>query len=248
MTARQTWVALETSFVQASATSRLSILNSIMHYTFEPESTVLSHTNRLRALCDQLEEAGTIMDSDQLILHLLNSMPEEYEQQLPANFLRMQPPSTLTMEYVCNALMAAETTLATKGRKTASAYVAQSYGSGGGGRFPSRPGFAGGSPNRGAVCSLCNKTGHTREKCFQKVGYPEWWGNRPRVGKSAPRPQKGGLNYKSKKRPDPPSPAGSDDDANDASSDDEASKRKAKTDERWKRDQLPYDSGLTSSC
>ena len=50
------------------------------------------------------------------------------------------------------------------------------------------------------------------------------------MGKSTARPQKGGLNYRSEKRPDPPSPAGSDDDANDASdsSDDEASKRKAK--------------------
>jgi hypothetical protein len=120
-TARQAWVALEANFVQASMTSRMAILNSINQYTFEPESTVLDHTNRLRALCDDLEESGGSMPHDQLILYLLNSMPEEYDQTVV--FLRMQTPSSLTLDYVCNALMAAETTFATKKQKTATSYM-----------------------------------------------------------------------------------------------------------------------------
>jgi hypothetical protein len=30
------------------------------------------------------------------------------------------------------------------------------------------------------VCSNCNRSGHEAEGCFQLVGYPEWWGDRPR--------------------------------------------------------------------
>jgi transposase InsO family protein len=225
-TARQAWVALDANFVQASTTSRMSILNEINQYTFEPESTVLDHTNRLRALVDDLEESGGSMAQDQLVLYLLNSMPEEYDQTVM--ILRMQPPATLTLDYVCNALMAAETTFATKKRRMATSYMTQTNRGGGGGRSTSKPT---GSSNRhgGPVCSLCDKPGHSREKCFQdpKVGYPDWWGSRPRAGEMNKR-QKGGSTKKVNKRPDPPSPAGSDDDDDDGSSDDEASKRRAK--------------------
>lgn len=30
------------------------------------------------------------------------------------------------------------------------------------------------------VCSNCNRTGHRAETCFQILGFPEWWGDRPR--------------------------------------------------------------------
>jgi transposase InsO family protein len=225
-TAREAWVTLEANFVQASMTARMSILNDINQYTFEPETTVLDHTNRLRALSDDLEESGGSIPPDQLILHLLNSMPEEYEQTVV--FLRMQSPASLTLDYVCNALMAAETTFATKKRKMATSYITRTHGGRvGGGGGSSNPKSTGGS-HRGAVCSLCDKPGHSREKCFQdpKVGYPDWWGSRPRVGDTNKR-HKGGSTKKTNKRHDPPSPAGSDDD-DDGSSDDEASKRRTK--------------------
>ena len=33
---------------------------------------------------------------------------------------------------------------------------------------------------KGRLCSHCNQTGHDSEGCFQLIGYPEWWGDRPR--------------------------------------------------------------------
>ena len=30
------------------------------------------------------------------------------------------------------------------------------------------------------VCSHCKRTGHESENCFGLIGYPEWWGDRPR--------------------------------------------------------------------
>jgi hypothetical protein len=29
-------------------------------------------------------------------------------------------------------------------------------------------------------CSHCNRDGHDIDSCFQLVGYPDWWGDRPR--------------------------------------------------------------------
>ncbi|XP_010442126.1 PREDICTED: uncharacterized protein LOC104725206 [Camelina sativa] len=28
------------------------------------------------------------------------------------------------------------------------------------------------------LCSHCKRRGHTKEACFQLVGYPQWWGER----------------------------------------------------------------------
>ncbi|GJX99308.1 retrovirus-related pol polyprotein from transposon TNT 1-94 [Tanacetum coccineum] len=35
--------------------------------------------------------------------------------------------------------------------------------------------------NRSVICTKCKKTRHSAENCFEIHGYPEWWGDRPRV-------------------------------------------------------------------
>jgi transposase InsO family protein len=185
-TARQAWVSLIANFVQASVTSRMAILAAIHDYTFQPDSSVMTHTNRLRLLGDQLMESGGSMPEDQLVMHLLTSMPEEYEHTVL--FLRMMPPATLTLDYVSNALLAAETMLATKKHKaisTARSYITHTEkGRGAVGRSTSKPSGGHRVKHSGDVCSFCHKSGHARESCFQdpKIGYPDWWGSRPRLG------------------------------------------------------------------
>ena len=34
--------------------------------------------------------------------------------------------------------------------------------------------------DKSMVCSHCGKAGHDAKSCFQLIGYPEWWGDRPR--------------------------------------------------------------------
>lgn len=34
--------------------------------------------------------------------------------------------------------------------------------------------------NTNIVCATCGRTGHLAANCFQKIGYPFWWGKRPR--------------------------------------------------------------------
>ncbi|XP_057984651.1 uncharacterized protein LOC131169439 [Hevea brasiliensis] len=38
----------------------------------------------------------------------------------------------------------------------------------------------GGGKDKSSIYSNCNREGHDAESCFQLIGYPEWWGNRPR--------------------------------------------------------------------
>ena len=182
----------------------------IMNYTFQPNSSVREHVNQLRRLNTTLVESGGDMADNQLVLHLLHSMPEEYEQTVLN--LRMKAPATLTLDYVCNALVAAETHFATMKKKTASAFVAQSnQRSAARGRkamFSAEPRV----DKSGLICSHCKSTaqkeypfkGHTKERCFRLIGYPDWWGSRPR-DPTAPSHQKqpqvgASSNNKTKKR------------------------------------------------
>jgi len=50
--------------------------------------------------------------------------------------------------------------------------------------------------NKSLVCTHCKRTGHAAESCFALVGYPEWWGDRPRSdgkggGRDSSRGQRG---------------------------------------------------------
>ena len=37
---------------------------------------------------------------------------------------------------------------------------------------------------RNVVCTNCKREGHDADTCFQLIGYPEWWDNRPRTNVS----------------------------------------------------------------
>jgi len=34
--------------------------------------------------------------------------------------------------------------------------------------------------DKSGVCSHCKRSGHDTESCFTLIGYPDWWGDRPR--------------------------------------------------------------------
>lgn len=35
--------------------------------------------------------------------------------------------------------------------------------------------------DKSVTCSICKRKGHDAENCFQRIGYLEWWGDRPRT-------------------------------------------------------------------
>ncbi|KAJ8645102.1 hypothetical protein MRB53_006850 [Persea americana] len=35
--------------------------------------------------------------------------------------------------------------------------------------------------DKSIMCTNCKRKGHDAETCFQRIGYPEWWGDRPRT-------------------------------------------------------------------
>lgn len=43
-----------------------------------------------------------------------------------------------------------------------------------------RPRYRNDDKEKGALCNLCNRIGHSSDKCYAVIGYPEWWGDRPK--------------------------------------------------------------------
>ncbi|GKC72822.1 retrovirus-related pol polyprotein from transposon TNT 1-94 [Tanacetum coccineum] len=50
--------------------------------------------------------------------------------------------------------------------------------------------------DRTITCFECNRTCHTSESCFEIIGYPEWWGDRPKTtGRGAGKGRGGSKSY-----------------------------------------------------
>ena len=45
-----------------------------------------------------------------------------------------------------------------------------------GGRNP-----GGNGKDKIVICSNCKQKGHEADSCFQRIGYPEWWDDMPRI-------------------------------------------------------------------
>ncbi|XP_071920702.1 uncharacterized protein [Coffea arabica] len=54
------------------------------------------------------------------------------------------------------------------------------------------PSAKAGIKDRSAICKYCNREGHDAEGCFQLIGYPDWWGDRPKMSGSGRGRQIGG--------------------------------------------------------
>nr|KYP36806.1 hypothetical protein KK1_042044 [Cajanus cajan] len=49
--------------------------------------------------------------------------------------------------------------------------------------------------DKNTICGHCHRSGHDSDNCFQILGYPDWWGDRPRgIGKGSGRGKSGQYN------------------------------------------------------
>lgn len=45
---------------------------------------------------------------------------------------------------------------------------------------PTKPSSLIDDKDKGTICKHCQSVGHASESCYVVIGYPEWWGDRPR--------------------------------------------------------------------
>ncbi|XP_019099751.1 PREDICTED: uncharacterized protein LOC109132539 [Camelina sativa] len=99
-------------------------------------------------------------------------LDEEVYGMVKSNLLSQEPLPTLEYVYL-KVTQDEDARLKKKNPEEKSenmAFVAQTQ----------KPKYRGDDRDVGIVCSNCGQTGHRSETCFPILGFPEWWGDRPR--------------------------------------------------------------------
>lgn len=136
--------------------------------------------------CDLGEIQETDREEDK-VHQFLYGLDDAYYRTVRSSLVSRTP--LQSMEEVYNVVrqeedMRTSNKLEEQGSMNAvSAFVAQAKGRG-----------RGDDQNKSSFCRHCNRSGHSTDSCFAVIGYPGWWGDRPRARSVQGRPR-GGSSY-----------------------------------------------------
>ena len=206
-TAHEIWKALEKVFYDGSDESRIFALNRRAFSTKQEGQSISTYYGDLTEIFQELDYRDKVVMKDpddvlayrqsveRLRVHIfLVGLDPEFEQ-LQGEIFRKDSPLDLeeTYAYVRRDAVRRATLHGVPKPIESSAMLAQHRSSGSGSNRPSdRSGSnrssgwvqnrSSGSGQNQVTCTHCGRGGHNQTQCYQLVGYPEWWGDRPRVG------------------------------------------------------------------
>ncbi|PRQ44692.1 putative RNA-directed DNA polymerase [Rosa chinensis] len=173
-TSRQAWIALQERF---SAVSRVSImqLKTELQTLRKGSETIEKYLQRVKNARDQLLSVGVSIPDEDIIIVILNGLPDEYSTIRTVVEGRETP---ISLRDLRSQLLAAERRLEGSFSllSTMSAMLAQGGETRTGERDGSSRGWdnKGGGKNKdvkyngnGVECSVCGKKGHTVDTCFR---------------------------------------------------------------------------------
>jgi len=196
VTAREIWEAVSKTFYDGSDETRLFELNQKSFSTTQNGRSLSTYYNELVAIFQEIDHRSTTQEqSVEGIIHLhavmmrlrvhifLRDLDPEYDQ-ICGEILRKEPKLDLEAAYACarresqqcqvmgfSRLAPENTTMIThrnqRGTGTSSTKGKNNY-----------------------ICTHCGETGHSKQRCYELIGYLEWWdfSKKPRktiIGKAA---------------------------------------------------------------
>ncbi|XP_004300970.1 PREDICTED: uncharacterized protein LOC101292509 [Fragaria vesca subsp. vesca] len=172
-TSRQAWLALHERF---STVSRVNImqLKTELRTLRKGAETIEKYLQRVKNARDQLLSVGVTIPDEDIIIVILNGLPDEYSTVRTVIEGRENP---VTLRDLRSQLLVAERRIegSFSLQSSMSAMVAQGDGPGAGQRDGNKRGWASKGDSKGkdgkytgtAVgCQVCGKRGHTMETCF----------------------------------------------------------------------------------
>lgn len=176
------WVELETRFQQSNRTKIFRLKRELSNLNQEHQS-ITTYYGKLKELWDELaslqpttpctcgaaQTLSEVHDSDK-VYQFLMGLNDSY-QQLRSQILATDPlPSIGRCYAILHQEEAQRLVQLPTVRPEISALLARSLPSQQAPTHPRRVWPAGTS-----LCEACGKPGHPRAKCFELIGYPEWW-------------------------------------------------------------------------
>ncbi|KAK2996779.1 hypothetical protein RJ639_025625 [Escallonia herrerae] len=182
-TARDIWKALSKAFYDGSDELQVFVLNQRAFSAKQSGQTLSAYYGELTEIFGELDHRDkVIMESEndvesyrksvqrQRVHIFLAGLDGEFEQ-VRAEILRKDPIPELE---ACHALIRRESVRRTKmveesERTEASAMVTRYRPS------QNQPKPTNAADKSTYKCTHCNQNGHTKNRCYELVGYPEWW-------------------------------------------------------------------------
>ncbi|PKU66399.1 Retrovirus-related Pol polyprotein from transposon TNT 1-94 [Dendrobium catenatum] len=167
------WSTLETRF-QSTNRSRVIQLKNELHHISLKNSTMLQYITQVKTIVDQITAAGSNVDTEDIILYILNGLPNSY-QSFKTSIRTILTP--LNLDQLYPLLISEEIHLAADSARNASLPESQValFSSRGRGRKSRNDQSQPGSSNReqstknSVTCQICLKRGHNASACWHRA-------------------------------------------------------------------------------
>ena len=157
-TARNAWKALEDTYQSCSAAKKMYLRRKFFTTKMVPGEDMKTLINKITLLVDEMESVGVQTTDEDVIVTLLNSLPDEFQGLVAALESRTED---LTLNYVFGRLLDEELRKSGSIKKIEeNALISNDKHP----RRPSRP-FKG---RNNYFCEYCKKKGHTSSNCYKK--------------------------------------------------------------------------------
>ncbi|XP_020704679.1 uncharacterized protein LOC110115705 [Dendrobium catenatum] len=179
-TARDIWITLELRLQPTNRSRVIQLKNEFYHIQMK-DLTMMQYLAKIKSLVDNIAAAGSILDPEEIILHILNGLPPSYNS-FKTSIRTSQLPLSLDVLY--NLLCSEEIHMQTDIHRNSSSLADSTalYTSRGGssrGRSPYRGSRGRGAPFRPnssstrndssrPTCQICNKSGHIASSCWHR--------------------------------------------------------------------------------
>ena len=214
-TAKEIWTALRTTYYESSDQTRLFELNRKCFLAKQNGRILSAYYNELVSLFQEIDErlsqfgatsSGTTAASvvqahtttSVLRVHMFLSGLDPVFDQVRSEILRKDPPFNLEQSYAhVRKVQTDREVMSSSSISSEASVMAANRHQGPPPGFPNPPknrlvttsSNSSHKPQKSLKCSHCGEDGHTKQRCYLIIGYPDWWDftKKPRkqLGKTA---------------------------------------------------------------
>ena len=169
---KEAWDSLQNHFEEKTLSRKVGLHQKL--YSARMEGTMIDHVNNIRTIADQLEALDDVIEEKYLVMILLSSLPQEYNNLLTT--LETLKEDNLTWDYVRDRVLT-EYDRRKASEKQAPRTAQDALFAGGdagkraGGGFTSGGAGSGGNGRNKIRCHFCNEIGHIQRDCEKKKAH-----------------------------------------------------------------------------
>ncbi|KAI0520417.1 hypothetical protein KFK09_007891 [Dendrobium nobile] len=167
------WLSLQNRFQSTNRSKVIQLKNELHHIEFK-NSTMTQYLTEIKALVDQIAAAGATVDTEDIILYILNGLPSQYQSFKTAIRTMLTP---ITLDQLYPFLLSEEVNIASDTAKAVTRpdpntalFTYRGRGKRSRGRNSSTiPTTSRPPASNNLICQICLKKGHSAQACWHRL-------------------------------------------------------------------------------